>query len=815
MSSMGEHLPWCVFEAPGTVALWDGGFMKSYRCSASDVASMSAEERLQRCEGVAQALRQLGKGWAWLTEGQNVRTAGYPQSEWPTTASAILDAERRADCTKRGAQFEMRHYLTLTQSAPSRAAEALSSILTSGNRAARDRQREDFLRQTSDLAKLLNTVLRLEEMTSDDVASYLRSTISTRRQRVSADDHEVLSESLADERFERGLRFSRLGDCYLAVCTLGGFPSKSTPQLLNCLTKLPFEFRWTTRGVAMDHAEMKQLMVDREQRALGQTEFAKDAFFKSLERFTNRQPVQQSAPYQRRDREAVQLADEAGDAMTRLATRSFCHMTTTFVLWERDAAQLVKNREHLRSELQRHGLVVRNETIEPVRPWRMSLPGNRDRGRRTFSVSTRNVADLMATSSLWQGRDYDHELARRTGVKRPWMFTADPVPFRINTDVPGGAAHTLVFGATGQAAKSTLLNHLGMQFLGWPSAQVISISVGRSELGPVLLNGGAAYSLGKPDSPALQPLAYVDVESERVVALEWLQSCLVALGEAVTPDRTEALSDVLNMLATDEPGLRTMTSLVGFLRTRSPELHQALMVYTHQGIYGHIFDGNNAARIGRRRWVMFDVKELLKMSSVAAVPAILHLDHMITRWFDGRPTMLQLDELPAWVDKHPQLEKLVVRVLDTNRKDNVRAVIVGQTPAQMAHLTRLQTSLKSGCATTIYGRDAKVRTNAAAYKSMGATDTEIERIAELEFGSYLLSNEFGSRAFALNAGPIALALTGMSQPEQLAEVERLQSECDGPDGLLELLLKRKGLLEQARKVLPWKNESKEQTHAAE
>lgn len=817
MSALREHLLWHGFEAPGVVSLWDGGYMKTFAFRGPDIASASPAERVRVSERLNDVVRQLGPRWAWHKECQNVEMPGYPKSQWPTAASALLDAERAAECTQVGAQFDFRHYLTLTEGAPNRALAATKELITSGsNSDPRQRQRDDFRSACDGISKQLRGVVNLEELDDDDTATYLHSTVSTQRHRVCADDHEILSESLSDETFTRGLGLARLGGSYVSVLTLGGFPRRAYPQMLDALGRLRFEFRWVTRWVSIHTAKIQKMMNSRELKALGQIEYFQDM---ALARLSGKE---KEAP-RRKNRAQEEMAAEAGEAMTRLGTRGFGHMTTTFIVAVRPVGRAgvsedvsmdqarrrcLANTSDLQTLLQQHsGLVVRREFLEQVKPWRMALPGNRELGRRTFTLSTRNLADLMPTSSVWQGSECDAELAKTTGTRRAWMYTADPVPMRINTDVPGGAAHTLLFGATGQAAKSTLANHLATQFLGWPNAQIISFSVGRSELGPVILNGGAVYSIGAPNSLAFQPLAYVDEPNELRAQLEWLQVCLDVLGEETTPARTEALTASLRLVATYAQARRTMTELVRDLSTRSPDLALALKVFTHAGHYGHIFDGDCADATKRHRWTMFDLSQLLKMSTRAIIPACAHMLHRVERWFDGSPTLLHMDEVQEWLG-HEQLQTFVKKGLNTRRKDNVRLLMVTPTPSNLAQHPSLMASAKSACATKIYGPDSEALTQSVSYADLGVGQAELEQIAVMPLGSYLLKNMRGSRQFALKAGPIALALTGMSRPDELTLLAEIAERCSNADEALWELLDAKGLSDTARRLLGCKSEKR-------
>lgn len=803
MTRLSEHLPWATFEAPGVVACWDGSYMRSYRFTGPNITSASKAERVHIAERLNSVLGKKSARWTWHCEEQFRKVQRYQQSQWPTAASMLLDVEREYGCRR---QFELRQYLTLTEAPMQSLAVMGKGFVTQRTLAERDEQRDDFRRACDEVANSLRGVAQLEELSDDETATYLNTTISPDDQLVSAESVDIISECLGNASVTRGIRLAKFGDAYMAVMTLGGFPKKSHPQMIDelGLTKLGFEYRRVIRWISMERGHAKALMARRELKALGQLKYSQDVALNQLQAKDKDGLIPQ-----REDREQRALADDAGEAMTRLSTRGHGHLAVTFIVWDRSLQRCRDNAARLKNQLeQQNGLVVRDETFEQMKPWRMSLPGNREHGRRMHPMSTRNLADMMPSSSPWIGRDCDAELAKVTGVRRSWMYTADPIGFGVNSDVPGGGAHMLLMGATGQAGKSTIANHFGIQMLGWPNAQVISLSIGRSELGPVILNGGAVYSVGRPDSLAFQPLAFVNEPEEARAALEWLQLCLETLGERVSPEDTEALQEGIHWMAPDAQERRTMTSLVGFLSSRAPKLALALAPYASGGHYAAIFDGSNADAVKRHRWTMFDISKLLDMSSAATVPAIAHLLHRVRRWFDGRPTLLLLDEFPNWLH-HAQLERFVIRVLDTNRKDQVRVLMAGQSPGQLTQYPRLLASVKSGCATQIFGPDTKARAAAAAYADLDVTPVEIDRIAnpaEMQIGTYLLKNGYyGSRVFSLNAGPIALAFTGMSRPDELGLLEDLHRRFPDPEAAMNELLRIKNLDKRAKELMTWKN----------
>ena len=90
--------------------------------------------------------------------------------------------------------------------------------------------------------------------------TYLHSTVSTRRQRVRVPEIPMyLDAVLADEPLIGGLE-PMLGNAHLRVLTLVGFPTVTTPGILDELNRLAFAYRWSTRAIMLDKTDATKLL---------------------------------------------------------------------------------------------------------------------------------------------------------------------------------------------------------------------------------------------------------------------------------------------------------------------------------------------------------------------------------------------------------------------------------------------------------------------------------------------------------------------------------------------------------------------------
>jgi CagE, TrbE, VirB family, component of type IV transporter system len=64
---------------------------------------------------------------------------------------------------------------------------------------------------------------------------------------------------LADQPLTGGLE-PMLGSAHLRVLTVVGFPTATTPGILDDLNRLPFPYRWSTRAIMLDKADATKLL---------------------------------------------------------------------------------------------------------------------------------------------------------------------------------------------------------------------------------------------------------------------------------------------------------------------------------------------------------------------------------------------------------------------------------------------------------------------------------------------------------------------------------------------------------------------------
>jgi type IV secretion system protein TrbE len=182
------------------------------------------------------------------------------------------------------------------------------------------------------------------------------------------------------------------------------------------------------------------------------------------------------------------------------------------------------------------------------------------------------------------------------------------------------------------------------------------------------------------------------------------------------------------------------------------------------------------------------------MPHKALVPPVLtYLFHRLEARFDGRPTLLVLDE--AWTFLDDALFAARIREwLKTLRNKNVAVVFATQSLADIERST-IAPALIESCPTRIFlPNDCALEPQAKAiYERFGLNGRQIEILGTATpKRDYYAQTARGNRLFELGLGPVALALCGASTPDDHKLIDRCLAHSDKA-GFAGRFLEAKGL----------------------
>src|ERR1700739_3640810 len=530
---LADFFPWAALVDEGIVLNKDGSFQRTARLRGPDLDSAVPAELVAVAGRLNNALRRLESGWAIFVEAQRHSAGAYPPDTFPDAASSLVDAERRAQFEEAGTHYESSYFLTFLYLPPAEGTAKAERLLYEGSNRTVDADAREILRGFVDRT---SRVLQLVEgfmpecawLDDEETLTYLHSTVSTKRHRVRAPEIPMyLDALLADQPLPGGLA-PMLGSAHLRVLTVVGFPTATTPGILDDLNRLPFAYRWSTRAIMLDKTDATNLL----------TRIRRQWFAKRKSVAAILKEVMTNEASALLDTDAHNKAMDADAALQELGSDQIgeAFVTATISVWDGDAATADEKLRLVEKVIQGQDFTCMIETVNAVEAWLGSVPGHVYANVRQPPISTLNLAHMIPLSAVWAGEARDHHF------KAPPLFlakTEGSTPFRFSLHV-GDVGHTLIVGPTG-AGKSVLLALLALQFRRYPGSQVYIFDKGFSARAAVLPMGGAHHALGLggegEDGAAIafQPLRHIDRLDERAWAGEWIATLLARGTGAHTP----------------------------------------------------------------------------------------------------------------------------------------------------------------------------------------------------------------------------------------------------------------------------------------
>lgn len=631
---LSDLLPWAALIAPGVVLNKDGSFQRTASYRGPDLDSATESELMAVTAQVNNAIRRLGSNWALFAESQRVVADRYPDPTFREPLAALIDRERQAYFQDQ-VHFENFSFLTLVYLPPSDYAGRIAAgCLENSSKKAVDYRDllTAFLVETDRVRDLLRGVFpEISFLTDDQTLTYLHSTISPKRHLVTIPEIPMYLDALLPDAALIGGLEPRLGKTHLSMISVLRYPGSCTPGLLDGLNRLALEYRWTTRFIPLDKNE-----------ALSELKtYRRSWFSKRKGLLTLLRETATGTESALTDSDATNKAQDADLALQELADDlvSYGFFTATVVVSDENPKALEAKTRAVEKTINSLGLVTITETINAVEAWLGSLPGHTRANVRRPLLNTLNLAHLMPISAVWAGPEKNRHLDAPVLMH---TITSGSTPYRLSLHV-NDVGHTMIIGPTG-AGKDVLMASMQAQFMRYAGAQVYIFDKGGSSRALTAGMQGDFYDLGaESNGLAFQPLAGIDNEHERTWATGWILEILQQENMPITPLIKESVWSTLSVLATAPVAERTISGFIALCQHSG--IRQSLAFISIDGPLGRIFDATSDT-LTYSRWQVFEMEVLMNMPAAVA-PALSYLFHRLEQRFDGKPTMLFLNE--AWI----------------------------------------------------------------------------------------------------------------------------------------------------------------------
>ena len=766
----------------GVVVQKDGLLQRSFAYRAPDLDSAVETEVDALCVRVNDFAKRLGAGWAFFVEAQRFHVQDYPKKDFgrtdgfDTLAAYLIDRERETAFSAAGRHFESSYYLTFTWKPPGEGIKKLTSIFVQSSSDDKDGKgiKDNvhlFINETNAIIGILSSNMLIEPLSNEETLCYLHSTVSMNRYAIRFPHNAVLLDRvLADTVLSNSTMPMQLGAYYIPVIGVNDLPDETYPNILEHLNRAGLEYRWVSRYICIDKEAAKKETQKKEKAHRG----SRKSFLQTFAEATSKDGAAGSTTINHGA--SIKEADSAlAAAEIDTDAASLGYLTSCVMVWDKDLPKARKKAEKVRNIIQTAGITCKEEDYNALEAWCSMMPGQVYANFRALPVMSYNLSHLIPLSSVWSGQRINVHAGNVSGVNLPHVTctTLEGTPFFLNlnpkfSQSSGDVGHTFISGPTG-AGKSTIIGILAAQFFKYPASQVIAFDKGKSIRQLCLASGGLFYEPAADSfaGVALQPLRDLETDRDMQDAQDFIESLCTVTGYTVTPPMSRAVKASLDQLREKSREVRTITSFLQYCNYNDPvtgknPFPEILGDYIYAGgKYGKIFDSAASDLSLNTRFIAIEMEDLMNRGEGCIVPALMYLFNLVEKKFDGRLTLLILDE--AWLFlKNEIFANKISEWLKVLRKKNVFVVFATQDVADVEK-SPLKTTIIQQCLTKIFLADPSALTPGMRpfYRAFGLTDTEIALLAAARMKrDYFYTSPIGRRLFQLDLGTLTLALIG-------------------------------------------------------
>jgi len=755
----------------------DGSLTVSWYFRGDDMDSATHAELANISARLNQVLVGLGNGWMLNCDAIRKPATQYPHNgHFPDRTTWLMDEERRQQYELEGAHYETTYALSMTYLPPLRTSNKIIEMIYEDD--GRDqsvtgfatRILDQFKRHIDDFESALSATLAMRRMrgirrtdaagreyVEDELLQYMEFCVSGQLRPVRLPSVPMYLDALIGAFPFYGGIAPRVGNMFIKVVAIDGFPHDSHPGILHALDELGFEYRWSTRFIFLDPQQARGIINGVRRRWQQKQRGLKDQMFNTTGGAI--------------DLDALEMSTDAQTAIGEAESNNvrFGYYTSSVVMMHENRELLSDQAREVRKTILNLGFGARIEDINAVEAYLGTIPGHAYPNVRRPILHTLNLADLLPITAVWAGAQRNPcPFYPPDSPVLAYTATTGYTPFRLSLHV-GDVGHTLMVGKTG-GGKSTALNFLLAQHFRYPNAQAFIFDKGYSSFVLTNASGGTYYDIaGEQSTLAFCPLKKLDSMADQAWASEWIEIMLTLQGVDVTPSLRQMVYQAI-MRLTRSPR-RTLTEFVSELQDNT--LREALTHYTLSGPMGNLLDAEEDSLVDGA-FQAFEMEHLMNLGEKNIVPVLLYLFRQVEARMDGRPTLVALDE--CWLMlAHPLFREKIREWLKTWRKKNALVFLATQEMTDVMN-SPIRDVILASCPTKILLPNPEASENASrpVYELIGLNDREIQLLEHATVKrDYYYKSPLGRRVFSFGFGPLALAFVGASSPGDIRKARGL------------------------------------------
>ena len=774
----------------------DGSLLGCFYYRGPDMDSSLGMEEDQLNSQFQSIFQNFGNGWSMHVDLIRVSAIAYPQTHhFNNPTSKLIEKHRREIYEKEGGHFENIYAISFCY---------LPSVVENkfiDNFFVQNAQKSDspnlkcvlgfFNQKLDEFQGNISNKIHIKRMSSSEMMTFLNRCICGVKMEIPVPEPPCyLNHYLGAHEFMGGHE-PMVDDHFIGVITLTQFPNESFSGILNILSNIPFELRFSTRFIFYDPIDALGVIDEYQGKYLGMKysigQMIMGAFGKDPR--LNPDAANRSVLTKIEETRTAQEAVELGQV-------NYGYATLAVVILDKQKAECKRKTEHVRDLLNNNWFPSIIEKMNSVEAFLGTLPGENLKNVRKPFINTQNLANMIPLTDVWSGAIYNP--CPYYPKHSPPLFyaaTNGTTPFRFNVHV-GDVGHALILGPTG-SGKSVLLSHIANSALRYKDAQVYIFDKGYSQYVLTHAVGGEFYDImGDDDDLSFCPLCNLEDLSEQKWACGWIERIISLQGVVISPSIRASIEGAIR--DTSKSPSKTLSDY--YLNLQDNEIKEALrpFVQIKEGYMASLLDAKEDG-FKRAKFQTFEISNLMGLDNRLSTPVLLYLFYRIQRSLDGQPTFIIIDE--GWlIMLHETFMNYWIEFLRTIRKNNACVLLATQSLSDIVNSPYVN-FINESCLTKVFlpNPAARETDNRRFYQAFGLNERQIEIISKSvrKKHYYVTARDTGHRLIDLGLKDIELAFYGSGT--SLQDRHKVQDFIrDYGDNWVAKWLENKGLNTQAR-----------------
>ena len=658
------------------IILKNGALMKVYKIEAQCISFEDPIFIKKKQQSVCDAIKEVNSSFIINFDVIRTKDNDYikPESTYhgPVKAKELFCS--RMDTLKQDVCYKNDYYLCITSLAGTLDTQTLTKLFSNNKGVEEDTTiselLEAFKTQTDRVLQRISTSFELRECTyknftgikSHESLSFLRECICFNHTPLMLPKQDFyLDMVLSDSDFESGM-FPKIANKYIGVVAVEGFPNSSEFCILNALSELDFEYRYSSRYIVFDRLK-SNLHLEKYRRFWAQKKRGLFSMF-------SESPVTQNA-------DAVEQEQNVSDAKTELNKNAkiFGTYTGCIIIYDRKLYELKRKAKQAAKLILSLGFGARIESVNATDAYLGSLPGHCTENVRRALISNEVFADFLPLNTSFKGEKYSPN-TKFFGDRAPSLMTVksfDNGISNLNLHI-NELANCLVLGPTG-AGKSVFLGSLIPALLQYEDMHIFCFDKGYSLKKLCSHIEGAHICLDDRSDISLCPLFDLGSEDKFTDAFEFLVSLFEYNRYVLSIDERQEIRLALELLSKMPEYRHSLSDLLSVLT--SINIKKIIEQYCKSKAENALLDGDSNTEFTNVLTV-FECAQLFSREKSHLYPTLKAVFNLINDSVQKHSaSAIIIDE--AWMMlKDDYFNKELIMWIKTLRKHNVTLIMATQ-----------------------------------------------------------------------------------------------------------------------------------------